>query len=233
MIKSTTIRVILNITLSLGWDIRQIDVNKAFVHGILSEKVYMRQPPGFKDASNPSHVCKLHKAIYDLKQAPRTWFHKLSTRLIQISFQASTSDASLFIRRSDDSVLFLLRYVDDILITDLVSKHCWSSTISYHHKAWTLICCQPRLQFMHNPTKVHWKAVKRIVRYLKGTITQGLLIKSSCSFDLIAYANSNLAGYPDTRHSTSGFCIFMGSSLVSWSSKKQKVVARSSTEAEY
>ncbi|GAA0162993.1 transmembrane signal receptor [Lithospermum erythrorhizon] len=88
-------------------------------------------------------------------------------------------------------------------------------------------------QFMHNPTDLHWQAVKRILRYLKGSITQGLQLRASSNFDILAYADADWAGCPDTRRSTSGHCIFLGNSLVSWSSKKQNMVARSSTEAEY
>ncbi|GAA0163395.1 transmembrane signal receptor [Lithospermum erythrorhizon] len=87
-------------------------------------------------------------------------------------------------------------------------------------------------QFMHNPTDLHSQEVKRILRYLKGSITQGLQLRASSSFDILAYANADWAGC-DTRRSTSGNYIFLGNSLVSWSSKKQNVVARSSTEAEY
>ncbi|GAA0171888.1 transmembrane signal receptor [Lithospermum erythrorhizon] len=88
-------------------------------------------------------------------------------------------------------------------------------------------------QFMHNPIDLHWQAVKRILSYLKGSITQGLQLRASSNFDILAYADADYAGCPDTRKSTSGHCIFLGNSLVSWSSNKQKVVARSITEGEY
>lgn len=71
MVKPTTIRVILTIALHKGWDIRQLDVNNAFLNGELKEEVYMKQPPRFKQSEKNNVVCKLHKAIYGLKQAPR------------------------------------------------------------------------------------------------------------------------------------------------------------------
>ena len=77
----------------------------------------MTQPEGFVDSSNPHHVCRLHKSLYGLKQAPRSWFHKLKTALLSWGFTNSTSDTSLFLKVTDTTSLFLLVYVDDILVT--------------------------------------------------------------------------------------------------------------------
>jgi hypothetical protein len=71
VMKPATVRLVLSIVVSRGWTLRQIDVSNAFLHGFLSEDVYMQQPPGFEDAQYPSHVCKLQRAIYGLKQSPR------------------------------------------------------------------------------------------------------------------------------------------------------------------
>ncbi|RVX22757.1 Retrovirus-related Pol polyprotein from transposon RE2 [Vitis vinifera] len=88
-------------------------------------------------------------------------------------------------------------------------------------------------QFMQSPTDLHWKVVKRSLRYLKGTTSFGLSFHSSLDLQLTVYADANWVGCPDDRLSTSGHCIFFGSNLVSWSSNKQNVVSRSSTKAEY
>ncbi|XP_066323915.1 uncharacterized mitochondrial protein AtMg00810-like [Miscanthus floridulus] len=87
--------------------------------------------------------------------------------------------------------------------------------------------------YMHSPRAAHWNLVKRILRYLRGSINDGIFISASPSNNLTAYSDADWAGCPDTRRLTSGYCVFLGDSLVSWSSKRQPTVSRSSAEAEY
>jgi hypothetical protein len=86
---------------------------------------------------------------------------------------------------------------------------------------------------MHDPREPHLAALKRLLRYLRGTVDYGLLLHRSTSSELVVYTDADLVGCPDTRRSTSGFAVFFGGNLVSWSSKRQPVVSRSSAEAEY
>jgi hypothetical protein len=86
---------------------------------------------------------------------------------------------------------------------------------------------------MHDPREPHLTALKRLLRYLRGTIDYGLLLHRSSFAELVVYTDVDWAGCPDTRRSTSGYAIFLGGNLVSWSSKHQHVVSRSSAEAEY
>ena len=77
----------------------------------------MQQPPGFVNLDLPQHVCKLKKSIYGLKQAPRAWFSKLTDRLLHFGFIGSKSDSSLFIFRNNSDCVYVLIYVDDIVVT--------------------------------------------------------------------------------------------------------------------
>jgi hypothetical protein len=88
-------------------------------------------------------------------------------------------------------------------------------------------------RFMHEPRKLHMEAALRVVRYLKGAPGQGLFFSSNNDFRLRAYCDSDWAGCPLTRRSTTGYCVFLGPSLISWRSKRQKTVSLSSAEAEY
>ena len=88
-------------------------------------------------------------------------------------------------------------------------------------------------QFLHAPTSTHWTAVKRIVRYIKHTVSLGLQFRRSNSTLVSAFSDADWAGCPDDRRSTGGFCVFFGPNLISWSARKQATVSRSSTEAEY
>ena len=88
-------------------------------------------------------------------------------------------------------------------------------------------------QFMQAPRHLHLAAVRRIVRYLKGTSSRGLFFPANSPIRLIAYSDADWAGCSDTRRSVTGWCMFLGTSLVSWKSKKQDRVSKSSTESEY
>uniref|UniRef100_A0A2N9FG96 CCHC-type domain-containing protein n=1 Tax=Fagus sylvatica TaxID=28930 RepID=A0A2N9FG96_FAGSY len=117
VIKPTTVRIILTIAAHFQWPLRQLDISNAFLHGFLKEDVHMSQPQGFTDPSKPGYVCKQHKSLYGLKQAPRAWFERFTTHLLSLGFTTSTADPSLFVFHSKNAILYLLLYVDDIIIT--------------------------------------------------------------------------------------------------------------------
>jgi hypothetical protein len=116
VVKAVTIRLVLFIVVSRNWSLRQLDVQNAFMHGVLKDEVYMKQPPIFHDASHPEYVCKLNKALYGLKQAPRASYSRLGAKLVQLGFHASKADTSLFMYRRAKVQMYLLIYVDDIIV---------------------------------------------------------------------------------------------------------------------
>jgi histone deacetylase 1/2 len=320
VVKPATVRLVLSLAVSRDWHLRQVDISNAFLHGVLTETAYMQQPPGFQDPQHPDYVCKLQKALYGLKQSPRAWYSRLSDRLQQLGFITSAADTSLFIFRRDGVTIYMLVYVDDIVIASSTVaaadrllqqlQHSFpvkdlgplnyflgievtrnSGGISLTEQKYSLdllnrtrmencksvttpMCTQEKLsrelghslsdddafqyrsvvgalqyltltrpdisfavnkvcQFLSKPTDVHWEAVKRILRYVKGTTNTGLQIRKSSSTLISVFTDANWAGCTDDRRSTGGFVVFFGPNLISWSARKQPTVSRSSTEAEY
>lgn len=86
------------------------------LHAVVQEDAYMHQPLGFEDPAHPTHVCKLYKAIYGLKQSPRAWYSRMSDRLQQLGFITSIADTSLFIFSHGSVTIYMLVHVDDIVI---------------------------------------------------------------------------------------------------------------------
>ncbi|KAJ9542459.1 hypothetical protein OSB04_028965 [Centaurea solstitialis] len=290
VVKPATIRTVISISISRNWPIHQLDVKNAFLHGDLTKTVYMCKPPGYVNSSFPDHVCRLRKALYGLKQAPRAWYHRFAVYLSSLGFLSSKTDTSLFTYHRGSDTIYLLLYVDDIILTAssptlismVISKLSSEFPMSdlgplsfflgiaasrsntpadtktklavdgepvpdptlYRSLAGALqyltftrpdiaYAVQQVCLFMHDPRLPYLNALKRILRYLKGTLSYGLHLKASAVDRLVAYSDADWAGCPNTRRSTSGFCVYLGDNLVSWSSKRQHVVSRSSAEAEY
>jgi hypothetical protein len=113
--KHSTLRALLATVAERDLHLHQLDVKTAFLNGDLEEVIYMRQPAGYEQGG-PRTVCRLRKALYGLRQAPRAWHAKLKSTLEKMGFEASVADASLFVRNQGGHVVYLLVYVDDILI---------------------------------------------------------------------------------------------------------------------
>ncbi len=113
--KYTTFRTVMAIAAAEDMEIQQLDIKTAFLQGELSERVYIQQPEGFAEGDK-STCCLLNKAIYGLKQAPRVWYERLHKELINLNFQISEADPGLYVYKDDCNTLYLLVYVDDILL---------------------------------------------------------------------------------------------------------------------
>ncbi|XP_071728586.1 uncharacterized mitochondrial protein AtMg00810-like [Rutidosis leptorrhynchoides] len=318
VVKPATIRLVLSIALSKSWNINQLDVKNAFLHGSLNETVYMYQPYGFRDSTKPDHVCLLKRSLYGLKQAPRVWYQRFETFSSSIGFHHSHSDHSLFVNTRGHDTTYLLLYVDDIILVtssgslrtnlmslfvnefamkDLGSLHyflgisvtrnenglflsqeqyaedivihagmagcntirtpvdtngkmstsqgpSYSNPIEFRSLAGALqyltftrrdisYTVQQICLHMHDPKECHMHALRRIIRYIRGTVSHGLQFTKSSLSSLVSYTDADWGGCPDTRRSTSVYCVFLGGNLVSWSAKRQSTVPPSSAEAEY
>ncbi|GKE54967.1 retrovirus-related pol polyprotein from transposon TNT 1-94, partial [Tanacetum coccineum] len=226
------IQIFLAYAAHMNMIVYQMDVKTAFLNGILREEVYVSQPDGFVDQDNPNHVYKLKKALYGLKQAPRAWYDLLSKFLLSPEFSKGTVDPTLFIRRQGKDILLVQIYVDDIIFADLINIPMVEKSKLYedtqgkavdptHYRGMIdtlmyLTASRPDLTFVvcmcaryqTKPTKKHLHAVKRIFKYLRGTVNRGLWYPKDSSITLTAYADADHVGCQDTRRSTSGSNIF-------------------------
>jgi len=89
VVKPTTIRTVLSIAISKSWRLHQLDVKNAFLHGNISETVYMHQHPDFRDPQHPNYECLLKKSLYGLKQAPRAWYQRFMDFVATLGFSHS------------------------------------------------------------------------------------------------------------------------------------------------
>nr|GEW37696.1 Gag-Pol polyprotein [Tanacetum cinerariifolium] len=236
-----------------------MDVKTAFLNGPLKEEVYVAQPDEFVDPDHPEKVYRLRKALYGLKQAPRAWYDELSKFLTSKSFTKGLhihqSPSGIFINQAKYTLEILHKHGMDkgqCIGTPIATKPKLDADLSgnpvdqtdYSSKIRSLmyltssrpdivqaVCFCPRYQ--SRPTEKHLKEVKRIFRYLRGTVNMGLWYPKGFSFALTAFSDVDHAGCIDSRKSTSGGIQFLGDKLVSWMSKKQNCTAMSSAEAEY
>eukprot|EP00253_Pinus_taeda_P007357 PITA_07357 len=115
----TTIRTIIALVASQGWNLHQMDVKTAFLHGSIKEEVYVEQPEGFEIHDRESHVCRLKKALYGVKQAPRAWYERIDSYLMKLGFTRSEVYPNLYFKVEDDNPLILVLYVNDLFLTSV------------------------------------------------------------------------------------------------------------------
>uniref|UniRef100_A0A2N9ELY1 CCHC-type domain-containing protein n=1 Tax=Fagus sylvatica TaxID=28930 RepID=A0A2N9ELY1_FAGSY len=117
VVRHTSIRAVLALVADQDLELEQLDVKTAFLHGNLEEEIFMEQPEGFKQPGTENLVCRLKKSLYGLKQSPRQWYKRFDSYMIQIGYTRCEYDCCVYVRILEDgSYIFLLLYVDDMLI---------------------------------------------------------------------------------------------------------------------
>ena len=118
MAKIVSVRLLLSMIVMCSWSLFQLDIKNVFLHGNLVEEVYMEQPSFFVGQGESGLLCKLRRSLYGLKQSPRAWFSRFSSMVQEFAMIRSTTDHSVFYHRSSTrQCIYLIVYVDDIVIT--------------------------------------------------------------------------------------------------------------------
>eukprot|EP00253_Pinus_taeda_P030719 PITA_30719 len=232
-----SIRLTLAIAGAQGWEIHQMDVKNAFLKEDLSEEIYMEQPHGFIQDS--SLVCRLKKSLYGLKQAPRAWYAKMDSFLLSQNFERCKFDPNVYLFMTHDSLLVLVLYVDDLLITSS-SASAIATVKRALHDRFLMTDMGPLhfflgLEISQDATGIKLSQAKyardllerfRITDYKAASthFLSGVRLKDGDSY----WAGDNI-----DRKSTSGYSLSLESGPICWLSKNQVVIALSSAEAEY
>ncbi|GJX41166.1 putative ribonuclease H-like domain-containing protein [Tanacetum coccineum] len=223
-----------------------MDVKSAFLYGTIKKEVYVYQPPGFENPQFPDKVYKVEKALYGLHQAPRAWYETLSTYLLENGFRRGTIDKTLFIKKDKYDILLVqmssmgeltfflglqvkqkddgIFIIQDKYVADILKKFDFVTmkTVS------TLIETNKALlkDEEAEDVDVHlYRSMIGSLMYLTASSPDIMFAVCACASD---YAGASL-----DRKSTTGGCQFLGKRLISWQCKKQTIVAKSTTEAEY
>ncbi|GJT40578.1 ribonuclease H-like domain-containing protein [Tanacetum coccineum] len=218
--KARLVANVLSLVVSREWPIHQLDVKNAFFHGHLTKTVYMHQPPGLVDSVHPDYRTAsgmfLSQSNFAVEILERANMQKCNPCKTPVDTESKlcpdgepVSDPTLY--RSLAGALQYLTFTRPDL-SYVVQQVCL---------------------YMHDPRDPHFTALKRILRYVRGTIDHGLQLHVSSTAQLTAYTDADWAGCPVTRWSASGYYVFLGDNLLSWSAKRQVTLSRSSAEAEY
>ncbi|GJV99479.1 ribonuclease H-like domain-containing protein [Tanacetum coccineum] len=229
VVKLGTIQTVLSLAASRHWPIHQLDVKNAFLHNDLSETI----------------IRSLHQEFAMTDMGPLNYFLGISVScdssglfLSQKKYDVEILDRAHMVncnpsRTPIDTESKLGSDGDPVFDATLYR----SLAVSLQYLTFTRpdisYAVQQVCLYMHDPRESYFSALKRILRYIRGTLDNGLQLFLSSTTDLVAYSDADWAGCPTTRRSTSSYCIFHGNNLLSWSSKRQPMLSHSSAEAEY
>ncbi|KAL0377966.1 UNVERIFIED_CONTAM: Retrovirus-related Pol polyprotein from transposon RE2 [Sesamum radiatum] len=260
--KSVTVRIFLAVAAALHWHIHQLDVNNAFLHGYLEEEIYMQPPEGyevptghvcrlkrslygFKQASrqwNQEFTEKLqaygfiqssHDYCLFIKVTPLGLFALLVYVDDVLVADTGLSNAKAATTPLPPGIKFSTTAENQLLNPESYRRLIGRLLYLSFSRPDISHATQQLSQYMQTPCQQHWNAALHLVKYLKGTPCIGLFFPAEANFSLKAYSDADWAACVDTRRSLTGYCIFLGSTLISWKTKKQITVSRSTAEVEY
>eukprot|EP00253_Pinus_taeda_P029951 PITA_29951 len=238
-----------------------MDVKYAFLNGDLEEEVYIEQPDGFILGNDPKLVCRIRKALYGLKRAPKAWYYRLDKYLHQQGFSKGSTDSNLYTKIDNNKFLILVVYVDDIIFgsNEEAMSENFALVMQQEFEMSLLgeLTYFLGLQVQQKKDGIFLSQTKYIKQILKKDgmedskpvctpMVTGCSLSSndksagahqptyrSMIGSLLYLTDADWVGSVDDRKSTSGGAFYMGSKLVSWFSKKQSSIALSIAEAEY
>ncbi|KAG8472960.1 hypothetical protein CXB51_035039 [Gossypium anomalum] len=251
VVKNSSIRALLGIVAMHDLELEQLDVKTAFLHGKLEEDIYMQQPEGFIVSENEDYVCLLRKSFYGLKQSPRQWYKRFDSFMASHDFKRSSLDSCVYFKKnSNGSFVYLLLYVDDLLIA--------AKDKGEIRKVKAQVSEEFEMKDLGPAKKILGIEILRDRKASKLYLSQkGYIEKVLCRFNmqsakpsvqladtwqipfgrtkdgLIGYVDADFAGDLDRKRSLTGYVFTIGGCAISWKATLQTTVALSTTEAEY
>nr|GEU48091.1 ribonuclease H-like domain, reverse transcriptase, RNA-dependent DNA polymerase [Tanacetum cinerariifolium] len=223
-----TIRLLLAIDANNKWEVHHLDVKSAFLNGDLKEEVYVTQPEGFVKKQDQGKVYRLIKDLYGLRQAPRAWNIKLDNTLKSLAFKKCALEQAIYTKTLKDSTLLIGVYVDDLIITGTPKKEIDKFKAQMEEKFE-----MSDLGLLAYYRKQHMKAIRQVLRYVKGTKDYGITYKHNKGNNIHGYSDSSYGVNTQEGIGTTGIIFYYGESPISLSTQKQATVALSSCESEF